>query len=203
MTAIGARFQSLVVGQHNTSGAPVEISEIIGVYLAGGNTGFAYKVFNINIPFSTSVLDTTHAQQMPGAAAIRMAAGHAIAFEATNSNRLAYDAATNTLRWYQGTLSYAVGKGIAVGSVSVQSSNTTLPNYLSGNIVYLVGSAPYTITLPAASTRFIRDRFHIFRARFCSRNHRDDRKRHDRWQPGYTPAERSLPRRLGWGFELA
>ena len=81
-----------------------------------------------------------------------MAAGHAIAFEPTNSNRLAYDAATNTLRWYQGTLSYAVGKGIAVGSVSVQSSNATLPNYLSGNIVYLVGTTPYTITLPAAST---------------------------------------------------
>ena len=146
------QIQSLVVGQHNTSGAPVEIAEIIGVYLAGGNTGHAYKVFNINIPFSTSVLDTTHAQQMAGAAAIRMAAGHAIAFEPTNSNRLAYDAATNTLRWYQGTLSYAVGKGIAVGSVSVQASSATLPNYLSGNIVYLVGSTPYTITLPAAST---------------------------------------------------
>jgi hypothetical protein len=32
------------------------------------------------VPFSTSVLDTTGAQQMAGAAAIRMAAGHAIAF---------------------------------------------------------------------------------------------------------------------------
>ena len=195
--------QSMLIGQHNTSGAPVEIAEIIGVYLAGGNTGHAYKVFNVNIPFSTSVLDTTHAQQMAGAAAIRMAAGHAIAFEPTNSNRLAYDAATNTLRWYQGTLSYAVGKGIAVGSVSVQSSNATLPNYLSGNIVYLVGTTPYTITLPAASTVSSGTGFTFSVIGSTNRKYRDDRKRHDRRQPDDTPAERSLPCRLRWEFELA
>ena len=145
------QIQSLVVGQHNTSGTPVEISSVIGVYLAAGCTGHAYRVFNINIPFSTSVLDTTNAQQMAGAAAIRMAAGHAIAFEPTNSNRLAYDAATNTLRWYQGTLSFPVGKGITVGWFNVYASNATLPNYLAGNIIFLVGSTPFTITLPAAS----------------------------------------------------
>ena len=76
MTATSARSSRWWIGQHNTSGAPVEIDSIIGVYLAGGCTGHAYRVFNINIPFSTSVLDTTNAQQMAGAAAIRMAAGH-------------------------------------------------------------------------------------------------------------------------------
>ena len=108
--------------------------------------------FNVNIPFSTSVLDTTSAQQMAGAAAIRMAAGHAIAFEPTNSCRLAYDSTTNTLRWYQGTLSYPVGKGISVGWFNVYASSATLPNYVSGNMVFLVGGSPYTITLPAASS---------------------------------------------------
>ncbi len=147
------QVQSLVVGQHNTSGTPVEISTIIGVYLAAGCAGHAYRVLTVNIPFSTSVLDTTNAQQMSGAAAIRMAAGHAIAFEPTNSCRLAYDVTTNTLRWYQGTLSYPVGKGISVGWFNVYASSATLPNYVSGNMVFLVGGAsPYTITLPAASS---------------------------------------------------
>ncbi len=147
------QIQSLVVGQHNTSGAPVEVSNVIGVYLAAGHTGHVYQVFSVGIPFSTSVLDTTNAQQMSGAAAIRLAAGHAIAFEPTNSNRLAYDSATNTLRWNQGTLSYPVGKGIAVGWQNVYGSNATLPNYLAGNIVFLVGGgSPYTITLPPATS---------------------------------------------------
>lgn len=128
------------------------MSSIIGVYLAGGCAGHAYRVFNVNLPFSTSVLDTTNAQQMTGAAAIRMAAGHAIAFEASNSNRLAYDSATNTLRWNQGALSYPVGKGISVGWQTVYASSTTVPNYISGNMIFLVGTSPYTITLPAAST---------------------------------------------------
>ena len=147
------QIQSLVIGQHNTSGLPVEISSIIGVYLAAGCTGHAYKVFNVNVPFSTSVLDTSYAQQMAGAAAIRMAAGHAIAFEPTNSYRLAYDSTTNTLRWNQGSLSYAVGKGISVGWQTTYASSATLPNYMSVNIIFLVGnSSPYTITLPAANT---------------------------------------------------
>jgi hypothetical protein len=145
------QIQSLVVGQHNTAGTPVEINSVIGVYLAAGCAGHAYRVFSINIPFSTSVLDTTNAQQMPGAAAIRLAAGHAIAFEPTNSCRLAYDSTTNTLRWYQGTLSYPIGKGISVGWLNVYTSNATLPNYLAGNMVFLLGSTPYTITLPAAT----------------------------------------------------
>jgi hypothetical protein len=147
------QIQSLVIGQHNTSGAPVEINTIIGVYLAAGCTGHAYRVLTVNIPFSTSILDTTNAQQLTGAAAIRMAAGHAIAFEPTNSCRLAYDITTNTLRWYQGTLSFPVGKGISVGWFNVYASSATLPNYVSGNMIFLVGSgSPYTITLPAAAS---------------------------------------------------
>jgi Pectate lyase superfamily protein len=147
------QIQSLVVGRNNTSGAPVEISSVIGVYLAGGSTGHAYSVFNVNIPFSKAALDTTGAQQMAGAAAIRLAAGHSIAFEPTNSCSLAYDSTTNTLRWNQGVLSYAVGKGITVGWMNVFTANATLPNWLSGNLIFLAGSAsPYTITLPAATT---------------------------------------------------
>ncbi len=146
------QIQSLVIGQHNTSGAPIEVGTIIGVYLAAGCTGHAYQVFNVNVPFSISVLDTTCAQQMAGAAAIRMAAGHAIAFEPTNSCRLAYDSITSTLRWNQGALSFPVGKGIAVGWQTVYASSATLPNSISGNIVFLVGGSPYTITLPAAHT---------------------------------------------------
>jgi hypothetical protein len=147
------QIQSLVVGQHNTAGLPVEVSTVIGVYLAAGSTGHVYRVLSVGIPFSTAVLDTTNAVQLAGAAAIRMAAGHAIAFEPTNTCRLAYDATTNTLRWYQGTFSYPVGKGIAVGWFNVYAANATLPNYISGNMIFLVGSdAAYTITLPPAAS---------------------------------------------------
>jgi hypothetical protein len=146
------QIQSLVVGQNNSSGAPVEISNVIGVYLAAGSTGHAYQVFSAGIPFSTSVLDTTNAQQMAGAAAIRMASGHAIAFEPTNSNKLYFDSTTNALRWTQSGLSWVVGRGITVGFQNVCSANTTLGAYLSGNIVFLTGTSAYTVTLPAAST---------------------------------------------------
>jgi hypothetical protein len=145
-------IQSLVIGQHNTSGPAVEVSKIIGVYLSGGSSGSAKTVFSIGVPFSNAVLDTTYAQQINNAPAIKMAAGQAIAFEATNSNRLAFDSSSNTLRWNQGTLSYVVGKGITVGWVSVYSSSAVLPNYLSGYMVFLVGGGAYSITLPAAST---------------------------------------------------
>ena len=150
----GAKRQmlSMVVGQHNTSGAAVEVGTILGVWLAAGHTGHAQCVLNINVPFSKSVLDTTQAQQMWGAAAIRLAAGHAIAFEPTNSCTLAYDSATGTLRWNQGSISYPVGKGIAVGWQTVYATSATIPSWVSGNIIFLVGGAPYTITLPAVSS---------------------------------------------------
>ena len=146
------QIQSLVVGQNSLSGAPMEISTVVGIYLAAGHTGHAYTVLGVNIPFSTSVLDTTAATQMSGAAAIRMAAGHIIAFEPTVTYRLGFDSSANVLRWYQGTLSYIVGKGISVGFQNVCTSSTTLPSYDAGNIVFLAGSGPYTITLPAAAT---------------------------------------------------
>ncbi|MDR3536534.1 MAG: hypothetical protein P4L71_08540 [Acetobacteraceae bacterium] len=146
------QIQSLVVAQNDPSGTPVEISTVVGVYLAGGSTGHAYRVFNVGIPFSIAVLDTTSSQQLAGAAAIRMAAGHSIAFEPTASNVLTYDSPTGTLRWKQGTLSYIVGKGLTVGWANVCGSNTSLPGYLAGNIVLLVGSSPYTVSLPTAAS---------------------------------------------------
>ena len=145
-------IQSLVIGQTNTSGAPVEVSSIIGVYLAAGSSGSAKTVFAIGVPFSNAVLDTTYAQSLSGAPAIKLSAGHAIAFESTNSNRLWYNSTTNTLTWNQGTLAYPVGKGITVGWQNVIGSSYTLPNYISGNIIFLTGSSAYTVTLPAAST---------------------------------------------------
>jgi hypothetical protein len=145
-------IQSLVIGQNNTSGPAVEVGSIIGVWLSGGSTGSAKTVFNVNVPFSNAVLDTTSAAQIGNAPAIKMAAGQAIAFERTNSNRLLYDSTTGTLRWNQGSLSYAVGKGISVGWVNVYSAAATLPNYISGNLIFLTGASAYSITLPAAST---------------------------------------------------
>jgi hypothetical protein len=146
------QIQSLVLGQNNIAGSPVQISTVVGVYLAPGSAGYAYTVFGVNIPFSTSVFDTSNATQMTGAAAIRLAAGHQIAFEPTVTYRLAYDSTTNVLRWYQGALSYVVGKGITVGFQTVCIANTTLPNYVAGNIVFLAGTSTYTVTLPAAAT---------------------------------------------------
>lgn len=145
------QIQSLVVAQHDKNGEPVEVSNIIGVYLATGSSGHVNKVFNVGIPFATAVLDTTASQQLSGASAIRLAAGHSIAFDASGNNRLAFDSATNALRWYQGILSFAVGKGISVGWQTVFSANASLDSYLAGNIVFLVGGNPYTITLPAAN----------------------------------------------------
>jgi hypothetical protein len=146
------QIQSLVVGQNNLSGAPVQISTVVGVSLATGSAGYVYKVFGVSIPFSTSVLDTTNATQMTGAAAIRLAAGHQIAFEPTVTYRLAFDSTTNVLRWYQGALSYVIGKGITVGFQTVCTASTTLSNSVAGNIVFLAGTSSYTVTLPAAAT---------------------------------------------------
>lgn len=145
-------IQSLVVGQHNLAGAPVELATVIGVYLAAGSSGSAKTVLAVGVPFSNAVIDTSYAQSINNAPVVKMAAGQAIAFENTNSNRLAYDRTTNTLRWNQGTLSYAVGKGISVGWVNVYSSAATLPSYISGNLIVLNGSGSYSIGLPRANT---------------------------------------------------
>ncbi len=146
------QVQSLVIGQNSITGAPVQISTVIGVSLAAESTGYAYTVFGVNIPFSTSAFDTANATQMAGAAAIRLAAGHQIAFEPTVTYRLAYDSTASVLRWYQGALSYVVGKGLSVGFQTSCVANTTLPSYISGNIVFLSGTGTYVITLPAAAT---------------------------------------------------
>ncbi len=144
--------QSLVIGQHSTTGPAVEVSSVVGVWLSSGSAGSAKTVFSVNVPFSNAVLDATSATQINGAPVIKMAAGQAIAFEGTNSNRLLYDSTTGTLRWNQGSLSYPVGKGIAVGWLNVYSASATLPNYISGNIIFLTGSGSYSITLPPANT---------------------------------------------------
>ena len=146
------RIQSLVIGQHDTGGAPVEVSNVIGVFLGRGSVGSAKTVFAIGVPFSNAVLDTTYAQQINNAPAIKLAAGQAIAFDSTNNNKLLFDSATNTLRWNQGTLSYAVGKGISVGWVNVMPTSQSIPSYLSGNLILLNGASPYSITLPPAGS---------------------------------------------------
>jgi hypothetical protein len=145
-------IQSLVIGQANRSGAAVEVGNIIGVYLSGGSSGSAKTVFFIAVPFSNAVLDTTNARQINNAPVIKMSAGQAIAFEGSNTNRLLYDSPTNTLRWNQGSASYVVGKGITVGWVGVYSASATLPNSISGDIIFLIGGSPYSITLPPANT---------------------------------------------------
>jgi hypothetical protein len=145
-------IQSLVIGQHNTSGPAVEVANIIGVYLSSGSSGSTKTVFGIGVPFSNAVLDTTWAQQINNAPVIKMSAGQAIAFEGTNSNRLLFDSAANCLRWNQGSLSYVIGKGITVGWVNIYSSSATLPNYTSGYMIFLSGGGAYSITLPLAST---------------------------------------------------
>jgi hypothetical protein len=145
--------QALVVGQNDTKGSPVQISTVVGVSLAAGSAGYAYDVFRVGIPFSSAILDTTNSQQMTGAAAIKFAAGHAIAFEPTNSYRLSFDSTSNSLRWNGPSQTCVLGKGIAVGWETVCSGSTQLASYLSGNIVFLVGSgSAYTITLPPAAT---------------------------------------------------
>jgi len=145
-------IQSLVIGQHVASGPPVEVSNILGVYLGAGSSGSAKTVFAVNIPFSNAVLDTTAAHQINSAPAIRLAAGQAIAFESTNTNRLLFDSSTGTLRWMQGGLSYAVGKGISVGWQLVCTGSSTLPSYAAGNIVFITGGSPCSITLPPANS---------------------------------------------------
>ena len=149
--ASNRQVQSLVIGQHNTSGTPVVVSTVIGVYLAAGSTGNVNTVFLVGIPFATSVLDTTNAVQMTGAAAIWLAAGQVVAFEPTVSYRLGFDSATNTLRLYQNAAFVCCWEG-HFGWMGQAARNTSLPASSSGNIIFLTGSSAYTVTLPAAST---------------------------------------------------
>lgn len=145
-------IQSLVIGQTNTAGPAVEVGTIVGVYLSEGSSGSAKTVFAIDVPFSSAILDASDAHALNNAPVIKMSAGQAIAFEATNTNRLLFDNVTNTLRWNQGNLSYAVGKGITVGWMNIYFGSATLPSSVSGNLIFLAGTAAYTITLPPART---------------------------------------------------
>jgi len=143
---------SLVLGQNNTAGAAAELSTAVGVSIASGSTGRVYRVFNVNVPYSVSVLDTTGATQLAGAAAIRLAAGQSIAFEPTNSVNLAYSSVLSSIIAKYGATICAIGRGIAVSFGIVFSANATLSASSSGCIVFLLGAGSYTITLPPAST---------------------------------------------------
>ena len=110
------------------------------------------SVFNVGIPFSRAVLDTSNAKQLSGATAIRLAAGHAIAFEPTGNYKLWFDGSNGTLNWGQGGRIFPVGKGICVGFQGVYGSDATLTSDMSGDVIFLVGSGNYTITLPPANT---------------------------------------------------
>ncbi len=146
------QIQALSIGQYNLSGPPVEVSTAISVSMESGTAGKIYRVFNVTVPFSISVLDTTAATQLSGAAAIRLAAGQAIAFESTNAVNLSYSGSTGAIIAKYGSISCAVGRGLSVSYGIVFATNATIPATSAGSVVFLVGNSPYTITLPAAST---------------------------------------------------
>ena len=146
------QIQSLTIGQYSMSGAAVEVSAGLAVSLASGSTGKIYRVFDVAVPFSMSVLDTTAATQLSGAAAIRMAAGHAIAFEPTNSVALSYPATGGAITAHYGTTACAVGRGLSVAYGLVFATSATVPASSAGSIIFLVGTSSYTVTLPAAAT---------------------------------------------------
>jgi hypothetical protein len=146
------QIQSLVLGQNSTSAAPAEVSAAVGVSLASGSSGKIYRVFNVSVPYSVSVLDTSAATQLPGAAAIRLAAGQTIAFEATNSVNLTYSSTSGAIVAKYGSTTCAVGRGISVSFGVVFVANATLPSASAGSIVFLVGAGVYTVTLPQANT---------------------------------------------------
>ncbi len=143
---------SLVFGQNSTTGAPVELSSAVGVSLSAGSAGKVYRVFNVTVPYSVSVLDTSNATQLSGAAAIRLAAGQVIAFEATNSVNLSYSSAAGAIIAKNGAMTCAIGKGISVSFGIVYSANSTLSASSAGSIVFLLGNGSYAITLPAAAS---------------------------------------------------
>jgi hypothetical protein len=143
---------SLVLGQYNLSGASVGVSTAVGVSLASGSTGTIGRVFNVAVPFSVSVLDTSNATQLSGAVAVRLASGQTIAFESTNTNNLTYSASANAIVAKYGASTCAIGRGISVCFGTVFASSATLSSTSVGSIVFLVGSGAYTITLPAAAT---------------------------------------------------
>lgn len=146
------QIQSLVVGQHSTSGAPVEVATGIGFYVLAGSSGSIKTVMSVGVPFSTAVLDTTNAQSIGNAPVLRLAAGQSISLETGNSVKVYYDPTTSTVRLNQSGQSFVVGKGITVGWQNIFGSTGSIPNYIAGNIIFLIGSGAYTLTLPAAST---------------------------------------------------
>ena len=91
-------------------------------------------------------------ESLPGAAAIRLAAGQTIAMEASNAVTLGYNAASGAIVAKYGSTACGVGKGIAVATAMVLSSSAALSSASAGCMVLLTGNGAYTITLPLAAS---------------------------------------------------
>jgi hypothetical protein len=83
---------------------------------------------------------------------VLLTAGYAIAFEPTNTVNLTYVSSSNAILAKYGSMSCAVGRGLAVGYGMVFTGNATLATAAAGNIVFLAGSGSTTITLPPAGS---------------------------------------------------
>jgi len=145
-------IQSLVLAQYNLSGPAAEIGSAVSVSVLPGSSGMVYRVFNVAVPFSVAVLDTTGATQSPGAAAIRLAAGQLIAFEPTNSVNLGLLNGKNTIVAKYGSTTCAVGRGLSVSYGIVIGSNSNVPASAAGSVVFLVGNGSYSVGLPPAAS---------------------------------------------------
>jgi hypothetical protein len=92
------------------------------------------------------------ATQLAGAAAIRLAAGQAIAFESTNTVNLSYSGTPNVMVAKYGPYACAVGRGIAISFGVVFNTSSALTSASAGSMVFLSGGSSYTITLPPANS---------------------------------------------------
>ena len=197
------QIQSLVVGQHNTSGAPVEISRDYRRLPGRRDT------LVMPIRCSTSTFRSRHRSSTPPTPS-RWQELRPFEWRLAMQLPLSPPIATGSpmtpprircvgTRAHCPTLSARASR-LGRSVFSQQCDTAELPvrqHRLPGRQHALHDHAS------GSEQRFIRDRFHIFRARFRQCNHRDDRRRHGRQQPDYASAERSLPHRLGCGFELA
>lgn len=145
------RIQTIVLAQNDPAGPPVEVSSAVSVSVASGSVGKIFRVLQVAVPYSVSVLDTVGATQLAGAAAIRLGSGHSIAFEPTNVVNVSYSAAVGAMIAKYGATSCAIGKGISVSYGIVFAGNATLAASSAGSVVFLVGSNQFMINLPAAN----------------------------------------------------
>jgi hypothetical protein len=86
------------------------------------------------------------------AAVVRLTPGQTIAFEATNSVNLSYSSTVGAIVAKYGATTCAIGRGISVSFGIIFSTSATIPATSAGCVVFLAGTAAYTITLPLANT---------------------------------------------------